>query len=95
VLGPPTLTLSGHVRDAEGKPAKNWTVELDGRDLLADLGLREHVRTDAEGAFTLIDVPSGVHVVRAWKERRELASFSDPAEAGAEGVRVVVPAEER
>ena len=95
VLGPPSATLSGHVRDAQGIPMKNWTVELDGRDLLADLGLRERVRTDSEGAFTLIDVPSGVHVVRAWKERRELASFSDPAEAGAEGVRVIVAVEER
>ena len=51
--------------------------------------------TDAEGAFTLVDVPAGVHIVRAWKERRELAHYSDPAEAGSEGVRVVVPAEER
>lgn len=95
VLGPPSATLAGHVRDAEGLPMKNWTVELDGRDLLADLDLRERVRTDAEGAFTLFDVPAGVHVVRAWKERRELAHYSDPAEAGSEGVTVVAPVEER
>lgn len=95
VLGPPTLTLSGHVRDERGEPAKNWTVELDGLDPLADLGLRERVRTDAEGAFRLTDVPAGIHVVRAWKEQRELARFSDPVDAGSEGVRVVVGSEER
>jgi hypothetical protein len=95
VLGPPTTTLSGHVRDSEGRPMKNWTVELDGRDPLADLGLRESVRTDAEGAFTLTDIAAGVHVVRAWKGQHELARTSDPVEAGSDGVIVIAPAEAR
>ena len=88
VLGPPSLTLSGHVLDEHGRPLKNWTVELDGRDVLADLGLRERVRSDETGAFTLGDVPAGVHVVRAWKERRESSFRSDPTQAGVTGLLV-------
>lgn len=87
-LGPPSLTLSGRVLDEHGRPLKNWTVELDGHDALAQLGLRERVRTDEEGAYTLTDVPTGVHVVRAWKERREAAYRSEPVQAGSTGVVV-------
>ena len=92
VLGSPTTTVSGHVLDHDGNALKNWNVELDGPDPLAELGLRERVRTDSEGAFTLIDVPAGVHILRAWKERRELGYLSAPIEAGASGTTVVVPA---
>jgi len=88
VLGPPSLTLSGHVLDQHGRPLKNWTVELDGHDPLAQLGLRERVQTDEQGAYTLTDVPSGVHVVRAWKNQREAAFRSDPAQAGSTGLVV-------
>lgn len=88
VLGPPSLTLAGLVLDEHGRPLKNWTVELDGHDALAQLGLRERVRTDETGAFTLVDVPTGVHVVRAWKDRREAAYRSDPVQAGSTGVVV-------
>jgi len=93
VLGPPSLTLTGLVLDAQGRPLKNWTVELDGHDALGQLGLRERVRTDETGAYTLTDVPTGVHVVRAWKERREAAFRSEPAQAGSTGL--VVTALER
>jgi hypothetical protein len=90
VLGPPSLTLAGRVLDEQGRPLKNWTVELDGHDALTQLGLRERVRTDAEGAYTLTDVPTGVQVVRAWKDRREAAFRSEPAQAGSTGLIVTV-----
>lgn len=89
VLGPPTLTLAGTVVDGAGAPLKNWTVELDELDPLATLGLRERVRTDGDGRFVLLDVPTGVHVVRAWKERVEEAYRSLPVDSGATGVSIV------
>ena len=90
VLGPPSLTLAGLVLDNHGRPLKNWTVELDGHDALARLGLRERVRTDETGAYTLGDVPTGVHVVRAWKDRPEGAWRSEPVQAGSTGVVISV-----
>jgi len=91
VLGAETLTLSGSVTDADGRPLKGWTVELDGADVLADFRLREDVRTDADGRFELSDVPAGVHVLRAWRDRRELAFRSAPTSAGESGITIVVP----
>ena len=89
VLGPPTLTIAGTLVDRLGAPLKNWTVELDDLDPLADLGLRERVRTDGDGRFVLSDVASGVHVVRAWKERVEASTRSLPVESGATNVSIV------
>lgn len=89
VLGPETLTLSGTVVGTNGQPLEGWTVELDGHDLLATFGLREAARTDGDGRFTLGDVSAGVHVVRAWKDRRELAFRSAPAAAGETGISIV------
>jgi hypothetical protein len=94
VLGPPTLTLSGQVAGRDARPLKGWTVELDGLDPLAACGLREPVQTDAQGRFVLSDVPAGVHVLRAWKERREHAFGSAPAAAGETGIVIVVDATE-
>jgi hypothetical protein len=93
VLGPVAQSLTGRVVDADGLPRKGWTVELDEPDLLRDLGLRDNVRTDGKGVFTIPDVPGGVHVVRVFKQRRELAVRSDPAVAGELGLTVVVPDE--
>jgi len=90
VLGPQTLTLSGTVAGPDGQPRKGWTVELDGPDVLTDFGLRDVVRTGADGGFVLTDVPAGVHVLRAWKERRELAFRSVPATAGESGITIAV-----
>ncbi len=90
VLGAETLTLSGTVARSNGQPLEGWTVELDELDLLANFGLRELVRTDGEGRFTLGDVPAGVHVLRAWKDQRELAFRSAPAAAGESGIKIVV-----
>lgn len=89
VLGPPTLTLCGTVSGTDGQPRKGWTVELDGPDVLADFGLRDVVRTGADGGFVLTDVPAGVRVLRAWKERRELAFRSAPTSAGETGITIV------
>jgi hypothetical protein len=89
VLGPETLTLSGTVAGADGQPRKGWTVELDGPDVLSDFGLRDPVRTRADGAFVLDDVSAGVHVLRAWKEHRERAFRSAPASAGESGIMIV------
>lgn len=89
VLGPPTLTIAGTVVDRLGAPLKNWTVELDDLDPLADLGLRERMRSDGDGRFVLSDVASGVHVVRAWKERVEASYRSLPVESGATNVSIV------
>lgn len=90
VLGPQTLTLDGTVSDANGEPLEGWIVELDELDLLADFGLREPVCTDGEGRFVISDVCAGVHVLRAWRERRELAFHSAPAAAGESGIAIVV-----
>ena len=89
VLGPETLVLSGTVVGEDERGLAGWTVELDGTDVLADFGLRERVRTGADGSFRLTDVPAGVHVVRAWKEDRELAFRSVPAAAGEIGITIV------
>lgn len=90
VLGPETLALAGTVVGQDGEPRKGWTVELDGLDPLATYGLREALRTDGEGRFQLSEVPAGVHIVRAWKERRELAYRSVPSSAGESGLTIVV-----
>jgi hypothetical protein len=90
VLGPPTLTLRGVVVGAQNRTLKGWTVELDGRDVLTDFGLRDPVHTGADGCFVLTDVPAGVHVVRAWKDRRDLAFRSAPTSAGETGIQIVV-----
>ena len=90
VLGPETLTLGGVVLGAQDRTLEGWTVELDGPDVLADFGLRDVVRTGANGRFVLEDVPAGVHVVRAWKDRRDLAFFSPPTSAGETGIRILV-----
>lgn len=90
VLGPPTLTLAGRVVDLEGGAVEGWTVELDEPDLLRDLDLCEPVKCDAEGRFVLPDVPVGLHVVRTFHERRELAVRSSPVEAGTSEVSIVV-----
>lgn len=86
VLGPSTRSLTGDVLSRDGQPLKGWTVELDGVDPLADFGLRERVRTDADGHFVFPDVPAGIHVVRAYQERRELAFRSTPIAAGEDGL---------
>ncbi|NOT32409.1 MAG: carboxypeptidase regulatory-like domain-containing protein [Planctomycetes bacterium] len=86
VLGPSTRSLTGAVLARDGRPLKGWTVELDGIDPLADFGLRERVSTDADGHFVFPDVPAGLHVVRAYAERRELALRSAPIAAGADGL---------
>lgn len=88
VLGPETLGLSGTVVGPSGQPLAGWTVELDELDPLADLGLREQVLTNGNGHFSVGDVPAGVHVLRAWKERRELAFRSAPAAAGESGILI-------
>jgi hypothetical protein len=88
-LGPPTLSISGTIVDRGGAPLKNWTVELDELDPLASFGLREHVRSDGDGRFLLTDVVTGVHVVRAWKERPEAVYRSLPVESGATSVTIV------
>jgi hypothetical protein len=90
VLGPETLTLSGTVVGASGSPLAGWSVELDELDPLADLGLREQVLTNGNGQFSFGDVPAGVHVLRAWKERRELSFRSQPAAAGESGITIRV-----
>lgn len=90
VLGPETLDLSGTVVGPSGQPLAGWSVELDELDPLADLGLREQVLTNGNGRFSLGDVPAGVHVLRAWKERRELAFRSTPAAAGESGIVIHV-----
>jgi hypothetical protein len=91
VLGAETLTLSGTVVGAGKRPLEGWTVELEGRDVLTDFGLRDAVHTGADGTFVLNDVPAGVHVVRAWKERREVAFSSAPTSAGETGIEILVP----
>ncbi len=93
VLGPSTLTLSGVVITPDGRPVPGWMVELDGLDPLAAAGLREPTTTDAEGRFLLPDVPAGVHMVRAFAERRERAFRSAPIAAGEEGVVLTVDAD--
>jgi hypothetical protein len=94
VLGAETLSLSGRVIARDDRPLKRWVVELDGPDVLQDYGLREEVRTDGDGRFVLSDVPAGVHVVRAWRERRELAYRSAPASAGEVGLTIVAESDE-
>jgi hypothetical protein len=89
VLGPETLALSGTVVGHDGLPLPGWTVELDGPDPLRDAKLREPVRTDGEGRFLITDVPAGVHVVRVWRESRELAVRSTPFLAGEQGLEIV------
>jgi hypothetical protein len=90
VLGPPSGSLSGTVVDRAGRPLAGWSVGLDGIDPLETFDLRAPVRTDPAGRFRIDDVPRGVHVVRAWRERRELASRSAPAAVGSEGLAIVV-----
>ncbi len=89
VLGPSTLSLTGSVTALDGRPLEGWTVELDGPDPLAEFGLRERVRTDVAGRFLMADVPAGIHVVRAYAERRELAFRSPPIAAGEIGLVIV------
>jgi hypothetical protein len=89
VLGPSTQSLAGSVTTRDGRPLAGWTVELDGLDPLADFGLREPVRSDAEGRFLLPDVPAGVHVVRAFEQYRELAFRSPPIAAGEGGLVIL------
>lgn len=89
VLGPSSLSLTGRVTTRDGQALKGWTVELDGPDPLADFGLRERVRTDATGHFLLVDVPAGIHVVRAFAEEPELAFRSPPIAAGEDGLVIV------
>jgi hypothetical protein len=92
VLGPSTLSLTGVVITRDGRALAGWKVELDGLDPLAAVGLREPTLTDAEGRFVLPDVPSGIHVVRTFAARRELAFRSAPSAAGEEGLVITVDA---
>jgi hypothetical protein len=86
VLGPETSNLAGRVTTPEGVPLKGWTVELDGPDPLLDFGLRESVRTDAEGRFLVADVPHGFHVVRAFAAPGAAVFRSAPFATGEEGL---------
>ena len=89
VLGEPTLAITGQVVDAEGKPLAGWSVELEGIDPLAALGLRSAARTDRAGRFTLTDVPAGLQILRALKDGHAPV-LSTPVDAGASGVKLVV-----
>lgn len=89
VLGPETLTLAGTVVGPDGQPLKNWNIELDELDPLQTFGLRERVRTDGAGLFVLSDVPAGIHIVRAWRERPDLAFRSEPVAAGTNGLVIL------
>jgi len=67
----PMGSLTGVVRDAEGNPVEGARVMLSPARLVARHGMRQARRiateTDANGAFTVAELPAGVWVVMAMK----------------------------
>lgn len=64
-----TVHIGGYVRDGAGQPVANATVGLEGSP-------RTPARTDAEGRFVLVGVPSGtipIRVVRPGEPPRTLS----------------------
>jgi hypothetical protein len=56
----PVGKLTGRVTDLDGKPMPGVSVQVENRQL--------HSRTDADGSYFILQVPSGTHSVLAYKE---------------------------
>ncbi len=90
VLEGPGGSISGTVLDGAGAPLKNWKVALDGHDPAGAAIGRAPARTDARGAFTIVDVGRGTYALRAWSGRREGIRVQG-IDAGTSGVELRVP----
>lgn len=90
VLGPPSRSIAGLVVDEEGRPHKNWLVELAGDDPLGVAIARDVVRTDGSGAFRVPDVPEGWFALRVRRSPHDDGFVTQEFEAGTEDARVVL-----
>jgi hypothetical protein len=97
VLGPPPLSIAGHVFNADGQACPKWTVALvQGTGVsqyripvitAEDLSSGAEVRavTDGKGAFRLSGLRNIAYQLRAWgKDGRMIQS--EPIQAGSEDV---------
>ena len=104
VLGPPPLSIAGHVIDAEGRPCKAWNVNLldatevsqlsipliTAEDLT--LGVNDKRFTDAQGAFEIGGLLRGrEYRVQAWSGSDLTLLRSPPIAAGRSDVVLQVP----
>jgi hypothetical protein len=90
VLGPPSLSIAGTVVDSAGRAHKNWIVELAGDDPLGVVIPREVVRTDAQGAFRVPDVPTGWFALRVRRSPHDEGFVTQEFEAGELAARVIL-----
>lgn len=90
VLGPNSRCIAGTVVDGEGRPHKNWLVELAGDDPLAVAVGRDAVKTDAQGRFRVPDVPAGWFALRVRRSPHDEGFVTQEFEAGTEQARVVL-----
>lgn len=91
VLGPASKSIAGAVIDEEGRPHKNWLVELAGDDPLGIAIPRDVVRTDGSGSFRVPDVPEGWFALRVRRSPHDEGFVTQEFEAGTEEARVVLP----
>jgi protocatechuate 3,4-dioxygenase beta subunit len=97
VLGPPPLSIAGHVLDTDGKACPKWTVALAQGTGVSQhripvitaenlsSGAEVRASTDGKGAFRLSGLRNIAYQLRAWgKDGRMIQS--EPIQAGSEDV---------
>jgi beta-lactamase regulating signal transducer with metallopeptidase domain len=86
---PPAANVSASVVDPAGKPVAGAMVLLDGRNFYRDYGAHNIPRTDANGDFSIADIPPGKQAVTIFSLdwALEYVKFSVPLQ---EPLRIVL-----
>lgn len=104
VLGPPPLSISGHVLDVDGKPARKWTVTLVQGTVLSQFQIpvitaeritasrESQAVTGKDGSFRLGGLRDIAYRLQAWNEEG-LMIQSPPIRAGTDDVIMQVPSD--
>lgn len=108
VLGPPPLSIRGHILDAGRRPLANWTVRLaDATAIDHEMaagttvesltahsgGSGVEVDTNAEGSFELGGLFDRAYVVSAYDRETLLRIDSAPIRAGTRDAELILPAD--
>jgi hypothetical protein len=82
-LGPPTLSLAGHIYARQGQEAQGWRIAVLDATLIEPVGLDcvtlerassrapARVQTSADGAFTIDGLSERPYTLAAWRGERE------------------------
>ena len=99
VLGPPPLSISGRVLEADGKPCRGWSVAIRFGTPISQFrvppitaegvtsGQDRPRTTDASGAFVIEGLRGTSYVLQAWGRDGRMI-VSDPIDAGASDVEL-------